>query len=555
MSASSKKKLRKEQNAAALTEKQLAAQKESKKLKAYTTTFTVLIVLVVVAALAVAGFTAFMNSGILQRNTNALTIGDVTLTNADLNFFYMDNIQNDHNNWHNSYGDNTQLFVQWMMGLNIGLPLDDQMYDEASGKTFADYYTDMAINSAKEVYAIYNLAVAAGETLTEAQKNELETAMQSMELYAAMYGYSSSVDYLKAMYGPGTTLDGYRNYLTVKTVATNYAKKVYADLEVTDAEIADRNNNSYDEFSEFDYSVFFVDVNDFLPCNSQETAEGHVHSDEEKAVAQKAALEAAKALVASGANTTELLNAAIAASDAYKDNTDAKATDRFGYSLSQVSEEQGIWLKSEARKIGDLEMIAKKTTTKDTEGKETTIDGYQIMLYLGRDDNEQNLVSVRHILVKFTGGTTDANGNTTYSPKEKETALAAIEAIKAEWLANGGTEEAFIALAKEKSTDDGSKANGGLYEDIYPGQMVTNFNDWCFAEEREPGNYEIVETEYGYHLLYFVAKQENTYRQLMIEDALRDEKYTNWYNEQQEAATVTVLDTKYLTRDYVIENH
>ena len=555
MSASSKKKLRKEQNAAALTEKQLAAQKESKKLKAYTTTFTVLIVLVVVAALAVAGFTAFMNSGILQRNTNALTIGDVTLTNADLNFFYMDNIQNDHNNWHNSYGDNTQLFVQWMMGLNIGLPLDDQMYDEASGKTFADYYTDMAINSAKEVYAIYNLAVAAGETLTEAQKNELETAMQSMELYAAMYGYSSSVDYLKAMYGPGTTLDGYRNYLTVKTVATNYAKKVYADLEVTDAEIADRNNNSYDEFSEFDYSVFFVDVNDFLPCKNQETAEDHVHSDEEKAVAQKAALEAAKALVASGANTTELLNAAIAASDAYKDNTDAKATDRFGYSLSQVSEEQGIWLKSEARKIGDLEMIAKKTTTKDTEGKETTIDGYQIMLYLGRDDNEQNLVSVRHILVKFTGGTTDANGNTTYSPKEKETALAAIEAIKAEWLANGGTEEAFIALAKEKSTDDGSKANGGLYEDIYPGQMVTNFNDWCFAEEREPGNYEIVETEYGYHLLYFVAKQENTYRQLMIEDALRDEKYTNWYNEQQEAATVTVLDTKYLTRDYVIENH
>ena len=178
-------------------------------------------------------------------------------------------------------------------------------------------------------------------------------------------------------------------------------------------------------------------------------------------------------------------------------------------------------------------MIAKKTTTKDTEGKETTtIDGYQIMLYLGRDDNEQNLVSVRHILVKFTGGTTDANSNTTYSPKEKETALAAIEAIKTEWLANGGTEEAFIALAKEKSTDDGSKANGGLYEDIYPGQMVTNFNDWCFAEEREPGNYEIVETEYGYHLLYFVAKQENTYRQLMIEDALRDEKYTNWYNEQ-----------------------
>jgi parvulin-like peptidyl-prolyl isomerase len=147
------------------------------------------------------------------------------------------------------------------------------------------------------------------------------------------------------------------------------------------------------------------------------------------------------------------------------------------------------------------------------------------------------------------------DGKTVYSEAEKKAAYDALVAIQKEWQDNGGTVEAFEALAKEKTDDTGSKDVGGLYEDVFPGQMVTNFNDWCFAEEREPGNYEIVETEYGYHLLYFVAKQENTYRQLMIEDALRGEKYTTWYNEQQEAATVTVLDTKYLTRDYVIENH
>ena len=86
MSASNKKKLRKEQQAAALTEKQLAEQKESKKLKIYTVSFVAVLALIVVAALVVGGITSFNNSGILQRNTDAVTIGDFTLSNADLNF-------------------------------------------------------------------------------------------------------------------------------------------------------------------------------------------------------------------------------------------------------------------------------------------------------------------------------------------------------------------------------------------------------------------------------------------------------------------------------------
>ncbi len=553
MSASSKKKLRKEQNAAALTEKQLAEQKESKKLKVYTVTFVAVLTLVIVAAVAVAAITGFMNSGILQRSTDAVTIGDSTLTNADLNFYYMDNIQTDYNNWYNSYGDNTQLFVQWLQGLDITKALDEQAYNAETGETFADYYKELAIESAKNVYAIYNLAVAAGETLTEAQENELEVTIESMKLYASMYGYSSPEAYLKALYGSGATLENYRNYLTVKTVATNYAQKHYDGIEISKTNIDARNKESFDEFSSFDYSVFFVDMNNFLPCRDEETADDHVHSADELATARKAAEETAKELVASGATDTLLLNAAISKSEAYQHDEEAKSADRLGYTLDQVSEKQAEWLKAADRKIGDLEMIPKETTTTDADGKETTtIDGYHIMLFLGRDDREQNLVNIRHILVSFTGGTTDANGNKTYSDEEKKTAKDAIEAIQKEWLDNGGTVEAFEALAKEKTTDTGSKANGGLYEDVYPGQMVKNFNDWCFAEDRKAGDYGIVETEYGYHLIYFVSQDENTYRNMLIEDTLRDENYTEWYEAQLEATKVTELNTKYLSLDYVI---
>ena len=38
--------------------------------------------------------------------------------------------------------------------------------------------------------------------------------------------------------------------------------------------------------------------------------------------------------------------------------------------------------------------------------------------------------------------------------------------------------------------------------------MVKEFNDWCFDAAREPGDTGLVKTQYGYHVMYFVGKQE-----------------------------------------------
>ena len=309
MSASSKKKLRKEQNAAAMTEKQQAQQKEAKKLKIYTVSFVAVLALIVVAALVVGGVTAIKNGGILQRMTDAVTIGDTTLSNAELNYYYIAQIKNDYNNWLNSYGESTQLFVQWMMGLDIAKPLDDQIYDAETGETFADYYKDRAIESAKNVYAIYNAAKAAGETLTEDQEAELDLSMETLEFYA-QYSSTTPEGYLKSLYGSGATLENYRNYLEVNTLATSYAQKYHDGIEITDKDIDTRNKEDYDEFSAFDYAVFLVDVDDFLPCNGTDVASDHKHSDDEYAAARKAAEETANTLAASGATTMEQLDAA-----------------------------------------------------------------------------------------------------------------------------------------------------------------------------------------------------------------------------------------------------
>ena len=112
-------------------------------------------------------------------------------------------------------------------------------------------------------------------------------------------------------------------------------------------------------------------------------------------------------------------------------------------------------------------------------------------------------IDIRHILVMPKGGTTAEDGTTTtYSEEEWEAARAEAQDILDQWLAGDATEEEFAEMANSYSADsDGT--DGGLYTDVYQGQMVEEFDAWCFDDARVVGDYGLVKTVYGYHVMYF----------------------------------------------------
>ncbi len=120
---------------------------------------------------------------------------------------------------------------------------------------------------------------------------------------------------------------------------------------------------------------------------------------------------------------------------------------------------------------------------------------------------DSKFVDVRHILVQVKGGTTAEDGTTTYSDEDWKTCEEDAQAILDAWLAGDKTEESFAALATEKTEDPGSQGTGGLYQQVYEGQMVPEFNDWCFDENRQYGDYDLVRTSYGYHVMFFVKSE------------------------------------------------
>lgn len=147
--------------------------------------------------------------------------------------------------------------------------------------------------------------------------------------------------------------------------------------------------------------------------------------------------------------------------------------------------------------------------------------------------------TVRHILVAPEGGTTDESGNTTYSEEEWAAAKAEAQRILDEWKNGEATEESFAALVPTYTDDGGSAATGGLYEDVnIDAGYVVNFKTWASDASRKSGDTEIVETEFGYHIMYFVSGAD--YWQIYVGDQLAAQNVQDALKAAIEAYPMTV---------------
>lgn len=141
---------------------------------------------------------------------------------------------------------------------------------------------------------------------------------------------------------------------------------------------------------------------------------------------------------------------------------------------------------------------------------------------------DAKFVDVRHILI-MPESTTAEDGTTTVTDEAWAAAAAEAERILNEWKSGAATEESFGELANTY-TADGNDANydgipdGGLYTEVYVGQMVPEFENWCFDETRQIGDTGLVKTTYGWHVMYFVQSYPSQQWKTAAESALRSQR-------------------------------
>lgn len=474
----------------------------------------VAIVLAVVVCLA-AFYGIFNFFGIPQKVLTAAKIGDERVTVAKYNFYYMDmylNTYNQSQSYDSQYGAG---YGAMYTGYDSSKTPMEQEYPgtledfEGESATWADYFRVQSLKYLQTYLAYAKLAKEAGMTLDEDELADIDEQVESIRSSAESNDYSLN-RYLTKIYGKGVNEKLLREVMEERQLAYKYAQQKQEDVEtgVTDAQIEEEYTANPAEYA-------LVTLNGFV-VSADTSAIADDATDDEKTAATEAAMADAKAKAegyAAKVNSAETLLEQAKAYNSTATEASVKLEDVTGTTLaSTFSQAASDWAYAAERAVGDVTVVE-------------TSKGYAVlyMAVLPHKDMSKP-VDVRHILIQFDT-TTDESGNTVaLTSAEKEAYYQQAQAIYNQFLENP-TEENFATLANNNSDDTGSNTNGGLYEDVHVGDMVTAFNDWCFDPNRKPGDSGIIETNYGYHVMYYVGNDneetwKSTVRSALASDAL-----------------------------------
>ncbi len=363
--------------------------------------------------------------------------------NIDVNGAMMNYFLND---VYNTFVDNYGSYVSYF-GLNTSISLKKQEVSE--GETWFEYLMSGAEDSVEITLRRCELAAAEEMTLTEGERSALAVRAEWMD---------------EGLYGRGTQKSDLLDAKSLEALSLKYYFEKTSQLTPSDAEIEAAYRKDPRAYQYVDYDSFNVYYND-----------ESIPAAEAKAQAKKIA----------GAKTADEFRALVKA-QLLEENpvmTDGEIENE----LETLPTAGAMYI--EGNEFSEWAFGAK---TGDTKVIEDANNQLFIVYRLTKEArrSEDRTVNFRHILLS----------NATYRDSAKA------EELLAQFLAGEKTEEAFGLLALAWSEDEGSYYHGGLYEYVHEGMMVPEIDDWCFDPSRKPGEVSVIETEYGWHVMYYVGE-------------------------------------------------
>ena len=515
-----------------------AAKQNAKSIEKRTTALSILKkVVAIVLAVAIVGFAGFKiieSTGVIDRVATALTVGDTKVSVAQFNYYYSmayNDVANQAYQYEQAYGYNP-------LGFDTSLPPDEQdstqKDEDGNVLKWSEVIKNSAISIAQQTIGLYNEAVAAGTTLTEDQQAEIDETVETYRKQAADNNYSLNA-FLKTYFGSGFNEKAFVKQLEMELLAQNFsdAKQTEVNDGITDETVAaeyKENRKNYDYADIRYYSISFK----ALTKNEGETDDAlkaRQKAENDKLIA------AAKELAAKATDENAFIEAVKAYNNSKTDTTTKSVAASFATLSSSIGEDGANWVFAADRKAGEVNTFSGEKAA--------------YVVFMLKPSYTSNSVSVRHCLVSF-----DAKDENNVTDEEKIAAnKKANDLLKG--LGDKVTEKAFIEMVKGNTADEASAETGGLYENIrISDNYVENFEKWSFDEARKAGDTGIVETEYGYHIMYFVSDNtddldwKNT-----IKTTMANEQLTEYQTELFKEDGKNAIDEKTMWTDRVADKY
>ncbi len=446
---------------------------------------------VVALSIMALSFAACSSSDVTSEAEHVLKVGNTEYTLDEFNYMYVNMFTTIYNNLYNYYGD---YLVNY---LDPAKPLSEQ--DMGDGTTWYDYINESTLSNVETMTALYEKAIEEGFELSETDAAVLTTLQENYEETASKYNVTVE-QFITDMYGKGITYDIVYKMTEMNLIAAAYANAKEQEFVITREEMLARyesDKNSFDTVTFRFGSTYYSEIEDYTD------------EDVAECVKKAEAFAAAKS-----EEEFKLLAIEYAPDDQKEAYENDNMTLYSGASYSDVGiDELAEWLFADERTYGDTYIY-----------EDENYGGFIVAFFVERNGIDYDLMNVRHILIM-----PEKDENGTASDEAWAAAEQKAGEILSEFLTGDANEETFANMAIEYSEDTGSASNGGLYTNISKGQMLAPFENWCFDESREPGDTGIVETSYGYHIMYFSSVGNSNLESVMY-DIVLDEKFDEWLN-------------------------
>ena len=501
-------------------------------------------------------------SGVVDRSRTAFYVGDIEVSQPEYSYYYS-----------TIYQMYAQYAAYGYLDLDTSVTPDTQEYSGSLGEIegfpedetpmWTDFFEYTAKQRIQYTKACVKEAEKLGLKLSDEQLADIDFSIQDMENSAKENNYSLS-SYLRASVGKGMTIGIYKKILEeqqiVELVQNHKSDELAAGY--TDKQVAEEYNKNLMNYAAVSFRTYVI--------NAEKVKDEKADTEKTTAATMAAAKKTAEKLAADSKDEASFKKA-VSFIEKANNNSDYKQfiTDDSLTLQSDVGYDTVSQSASDEKLLDWL--FSTKTEKNSTYVLETADTGYTVFLMVkpAHKAPVSETYDVRHILIKFpeddteetadtadTEETTTAEGETTAEAEttEKETETTAAPEVKVETLDTSKYSDVTIDLAvnadtaKDKATykeaqeilkkyldgdktavsfaklayeytDDSNGAQGGLYSDVPVGQMTAEFENWCLKDGRKEGDVGIVETNYGYHIMYFVKSATKTWDS-SVRDAL-----------------------------------
>lgn len=450
------------------------------------------IVVAIITAVCVWFFTVPNSDEKMNLGNVALTVGNTDVSIGMYNYYYQGTV--------NSYLQQAQYGYN---DIDPTVPYDEQFTTDEDGNkiSWLDVFKKDTIDHIQYVLSYYEAALENGITMTEAQKNQIDEYIKGVASSAA--NKEMSIDaYIQQEYGEHCGEATLRKILKQSSIASNYYQQVLADNKTDE--------NAFNAYFEENKKQYLSAKFSCIEILGEGTDEASLAKLEKR-------VEEYQSKVKDKASLISLIPTASAELiDQYIEHeyfkTEKEAVDKlseasemtlnYGEIKNEFSAEIADWLVDGENGVGKTNYYIDK-------------DYGFAYLFVKTEKPfypKDELYSVRHILVipESANQSEESNSKVEYTEAEWKAALEKANSILKEYNEGDKTEVSFALLAEAKSDDTESTSSGssgfygGAFEGVPLGQMVPEFEKWAVDKTRKYGDVEIVKSQFGYHIMYFI---------------------------------------------------